>query len=180
MIIAPTTLRLLADTLPTPIGVMTLVADEQGSLRAVDWVDHEDRMLRGLERQYGAAGVTLTPEPNPHGLRDLFTRYFEGDLCVLDAVPVEPAGTPFQREVWSALRAIPCGSTISYAQLATQVGRPAAVRAVGLANGANPVPIVVPCHRVIGANGSLTGYGGGMERKRWLLQHEAKPFALFS
>jgi methylated-DNA-[protein]-cysteine S-methyltransferase len=86
---------------------------------------------------------------------------------------VQTSGTPFQREVWRALRNIPCGTTVSYAKLAEQIGRPAAVRAVGLANGSNPVGVVVPCHRVIGANGSLTGYGGGIERKSWLLEHEA-------
>jgi methylated-DNA-[protein]-cysteine S-methyltransferase len=82
------------------------------------------------------------------------------------------AGTPFQLEVWQALRKIPCGTTVSYLDLARQIGRPAAVRAVGLANGSNPIPVVIPCHRVIGSNGSLTGYGGGLERKRWLLEHE--------
>ena len=89
-------------------------------------------------------------------------------------LPVQTAGTPFQREVWQALRKILCGATVSYAQLAERIGRSTAVRAVGLANGSNPVGIVVPCHRVIGSNGSLTGYGGGIERKRWLLEHEKK------
>jgi methylated-DNA-[protein]-cysteine S-methyltransferase len=87
-------------------------------------------------------------------------------------LPVQTAGTLFQREVWRALREIPCGSTVSYGKLAQQIGRPAAIRAVGLANGSNPIGVVVPCHRVIGADGSLTGYGGGIERKRWLLAHE--------
>jgi O-6-methylguanine DNA methyltransferase len=90
------------------------------------------------------------------------------------ALPVKTAGTPFQREVWSELRKIACGTTVSYAQLAEQIGRPSAVRAVGLANGSNPIGVIVPCHRVIGSNGSLTGYGGGVERKRWLLEHEGK------
>src|SRR5260370_42594276 len=87
---------------------------------------------------------------------------------------VKPAGTTFQRHVWHALRNIPCGTAVSDAQLAEQIGRPAAVRAVGSANGANPVGVVVPCHRVIGTNGSLTGYGVGIERKSWLLEHEAR------
>jgi methylated-DNA-[protein]-cysteine S-methyltransferase len=98
--------------------------------------------------------------------------YFAGDLGAIDKLPVKTAGTPFQRAVWNALREIPRGATESYGQLAERIGRPTAVRAVGLANGSNPIGIVVPCHRVIGANGSLTGYGGGMERKRWLLDHE--------
>src|SRR5690606_5527006 len=98
---------------------------------------------------------------------------FEGDISALDALPVVTGGTEFQRRVWAALRQIPAATTISYGQLAARIGAPAASRAVGLANGANPVPIVVPCHRVIGANGKLTGFGGGLPRKQWLLSHEA-------
>jgi methylated-DNA-[protein]-cysteine S-methyltransferase len=101
-------------------------------------------------------------------------RYFAGELAALNELPVRTAGTPFQREVWRALREIPHGTTVSYGKLAEQIGRPKAVRAVGLANGSNPIGVVVPCHRVIGSNGSLTGYGGGIERKRWLLEHENK------
>jgi methylated-DNA-[protein]-cysteine S-methyltransferase len=99
--------------------------------------------------------------------------YFDGDVRALDALPVKTQGTAFQSEVWAALRAIPVGQTRSYGQLAAAIGRPSAVRAVGLANGSNPVGVIVPCHRVIGANGTLTGYAGGLERKRWLLAHEA-------
>jgi methylated-DNA-[protein]-cysteine S-methyltransferase len=98
--------------------------------------------------------------------------YMAGDIATLGGIPTDTTGTPFQREVWAALRQIPAGETWSYGRLAAHIGRPAAVRAVGLANGANPIGVVVPCHRVIGANGSLTGYSGGIERKRWLLQHE--------
>ncbi|MGB7191238.1 MAG: methylated-DNA--[protein]-cysteine S-methyltransferase [Acidobacteriaceae bacterium] len=169
------TLQLLMDRIETPIGEMILVADHDGNLRAIDWTDHEDRMLRLLRRHYGANGFTLEPATNPHGLSEAFQRYFAGDLAALDRVPAKTAGTPFQREVWSALRTIPMGTTLSYAQLAQRIGRPKSTRAVGLANGANPVAILVPCHRVIGASGSLTGYGGGIERKRWLLDHERAP-----
>jgi methylated-DNA-[protein]-cysteine S-methyltransferase len=95
------------------------------------------------------------------------------EITAIDALPVQTGGTPFQREVWGALRNIPCGTAVSYSKLAEQIGRPAAVRAVGLAHGSNPIGVVVPCHRVIGANGLLTGYGGGIERKSWLLKHEA-------
>jgi methylated-DNA-[protein]-cysteine S-methyltransferase len=98
--------------------------------------------------------------------------YFAGSVNAIDGLPTATGGTEFQRMVWRALRQIPCGETISYATLARRIGRPAAVRAVGLANGANPISIVVPCHRVIGSDGSLTGYGDGLERKRWLLAHE--------
>jgi methylated-DNA-[protein]-cysteine S-methyltransferase len=112
---------------------------------------------------------------NPHGLTNALARYFGGDLHAIDDLPVETGGTPFQQEVWRALRGIQCGTTTSYGKLAAQIGRAAAVRAVGAANGANPVSVVVPCHRVIGSTGSLTGYGGGLERKRWLLNHEKTP-----
>ena len=98
--------------------------------------------------------------------------YFDGDLTEFE-IPIRLDGTDFQREVWSHLRDIPYGETISYGELARRVGSPKASRAVGLANGRNPVSIIVPCHRVIGSNGQLTGYGGGLERKTWLLDHEA-------
>jgi methylated-DNA-[protein]-cysteine S-methyltransferase len=166
-------LHLFLDKIDTPIGEMVLAADRDGNLRAVDWTDHEPRMLRLLERHYGKGGFALEPKKNPGGLSDKIRRYFAGDLTVIDNLPVQTTGTAFQREVWSALRQIPHGTTLSYAKLAERIGRPAAVRAVGLANGSNPIGVIVPCHRVIGANGSLTGYGGGMERKRWLLNHEA-------
>lgn len=165
-------LRLLVDRIDTPLGEMLLVADGDGSLRAVDWTDHEARMHRLLRLHYGKDGFRLEPSRSLNGLTYAMSRYFVGELAAIDSLPVQTAGTPFQREVWRALREIPCGSTISYARLAERIGRPSAVRAVGLANGSNPVGVVVPCHRVIGADGSLTGYGGGIERKRWLLQHE--------
>ena len=98
--------------------------------------------------------------------------YFDGRIDAIDAVEVAMGGTVFQREVWAALRGIPAGSHLNYGRLAERIGRPEAVRAVGAANGANPIGIVVPCHRVIGANAALTGYGGGLHRKRWLLEHE--------
>jgi methylated-DNA-[protein]-cysteine S-methyltransferase len=167
-----TVLPLLEDRLHTPIGELVVVADREGHLRAIDWTDFETRMQRLLTLHYGARGFSLTPARNPHGLTDAISRYFAGDLAAIETLPVTTGGTPFQRAVWRALRNIPCGTTVSYLQLAEQIGRPTAVRAVGLANGANPVGIVVPCHRVIGSNGSLTGYGGGLDRKRWLLEHE--------
>lgn len=167
-------LKLLIDRLDTPIGEMLIVADQQGSLRAVDWADYEPRMRRLLRLHYGSEGFGLEPAHNPNDLARTISSYFEGDFAAIDALPVETAGTLFQRSVWHALRQIPCGTTTSYAKLAAQIGTPAAVRAVGAANGSNPVGVVVPCHRVIGADGSLTGYGGGIERKRWLLDHESK------
>jgi methylated-DNA-[protein]-cysteine S-methyltransferase len=101
-----------------------------------------------------------------------FDAYFNGDIRAIDTVEADPAGTEFQHDVWAELRRIRAGTTVSYSQLAARIGRPDAVRAVGTANGANPVPIVIPCHRVIGANGTLVGYGGGLDMKRWLLAHE--------
>ena len=163
--------RLSLDRLATPIGQALIVTDEAGRLRAFDFDDHEPRMLRLLRRHYGA--TPLVEGPAPAKVRDAFTAYFAGDLRALDDVVWATAGTEFQRAVWAALTDIPIGQTCSYGALAARIGRPRAVRAVGLANGANPVAVIVPCHRVIGADGSLTGYGGGIERKRWLLAHEA-------
>jgi len=164
----------LVDRIDTPIGKMLLVADTGGNLRAADWTDYEARMQRLLRLHYGKEGFGLEPLRNPHGLADVIGRYFAGELSAIERINVETAGSPFQRSVWSGLRQIPSGATVSYAWLAEKIGKPAAIRAVGLANGANPIGVVVPCHRVIGSDGSLTGYGGGIERKRWLLQHESK------
>lgn len=165
-------LQLLIDRIDTPIGEMLIVADHEGNLRAADWTDYEARMRRLLRLHYGENRFRLEPSRNLNALTNAIGTYFAGDLRAIDTLPVQTAGTPFQREVWSALREIACGTTASYAKLAERIGRPTAVRAVGLANGANPIGVIVPCHRVIGSNGSLTGYGGGIERKRWLLKHE--------
>jgi methylated-DNA-[protein]-cysteine S-methyltransferase len=162
------------DRLTTPIGTIMLAADADGNLRTVLFTEDEGEIHHYLRLQVGEEGFSLQPARNPHVLTEAIARYFAGELDAIDTLPVETGGTPFQQEVWRALREIPCGSTTSYGRLAAHIGRPAAVRAVGLANGANPVAVVVPCHRVIGANGSLTGYGGGIERKRWLLDHESQ------
>jgi methylated-DNA-[protein]-cysteine S-methyltransferase len=165
-------LQLFIDRIPTPIGQFVIIADEAGALRATDWSDHDDRMHRLMRSHYGGGGYVLSPKRNPSGLSDRLAAYYAGDLAVIDTLPVAGIGTTFQRKVWAALRDIPCGETISYGTLARRIGQPTAMRAVGLANGANPIGVVVPCHRVIGSDGSLTGYGGGIERKRWLLAHE--------
>ncbi len=161
----------LLGTLPTPIGTMVLVFDEDATLRALDWSDHEARMRRLLRLHYGTA-FSLRDAALPPAIRDPIAAYFAGDLGAIDGLAVCTNGTAFQREVWAALRHIPAGTTLSYGALAQRLGRTKAVRAVGLANGANPVGLVVPCHRVIGANATLTGYGGGLHRKQWLLAHE--------
>lgn len=166
------TLALLVDRLNTPIGELLIVADRDGNLRTIDWTDHEARMRQLLDRSYGKDGYTLEAARDPGGLTRAMEAYFKGDIGVIDTLPVETAGTPFQRSVWRSLRRIRGGKTISYAELARRIGKPRAVRAAGLANGQNPISIVVPCHRVIGSNGTLTGYGGGLPRKKWLLEHE--------
>lgn len=167
-------LQLFVNRIDTPIGKMLVVTDPDGNLRAVDWTDYEERMRRLLRLRYGDNGFQLKPKHNSNDLTDAIDRYFAGELKAIDALPVKTGGTTFQCEVWRALRKIRCGTTVSYAQLAERIGRPTAVRAVGLANGSNPVGVVIPCHRVIGSDGSLTGYGGGIERKRWLLEHEQR------
>jgi len=164
--------QFLIDKTGTPIGRLLIVCDPEGRLRAIDWEDHEFRMMRLLGRHY-PEGFRLCPAKNPAGLTVALDAYMAGDTSAIERLPVETAGTPFQRTVWNALRSIAAGETITYAQLAQRTGKPAAVRAAGAANGANPVSIVIPCHRVIGSNSALVGYGGGLERKRWLLHHEA-------
>jgi methylated-DNA-[protein]-cysteine S-methyltransferase len=157
------------DRLKTPIGIALMVSDADGMLRAFDWED-ADRIEGLLRRQYGA--VELKTAPVPKAIRSSLTDYFNGDLAALDRITWRIAGTPFQRKVWMALPAIAAGSTLSYGALAAQLGSPNAMRAVGHANGSNPISVVIPCHRLIGANGALVKYGSGLARKRWLLEHE--------
>ena len=168
----PAELRL--HRLPTPIGEALALTDDEGRLRALDWTDYEHRLLRLMHRHYGPRETAEAPAPRP--LRAALDDYFDGRLTALSGLPWATGGTAFQRRVWSALTAIPPGETLSYGALAARLGVPKASRAVGLANGSNPVSLVVPCHRVIGASGRLTGYGGGLHRKRWLLRHEGAAF----
>jgi methylated-DNA-[protein]-cysteine S-methyltransferase len=167
-------LTLMLDRMGTPIGIMLLMFDDQERLRALDWLDHESRFLSLLKRHYGQKdrNFTIVEAKLPDSLRAPMEGYFSGDISIIDRVPVHCHGSNFQKSVWDELRRIPGGTTISYRQLAARIGKPNAMRAVGLANGANPISIVVPCHRVIGANGTLTGCGGGLPRKQWLLAHE--------
>ncbi len=164
--------HLTLDRVASPLGTMLLVWDADGVLRALDFADHETRCRRLLQRHYGTPTVGSGRAPRP--ITEALARFFAGDLDAIDRVAVATNGTPFQRRVWAALRTIPAGTTVSYGRLASTLGQPAASRAVGLANGANPIGIVVPCHRVIGSDGTLTGYGGGLARKRWLLAHEQR------
>ncbi len=146
------------------------MTDADGVLRALDWEEYEPRMKELLRLQYGA--VVLEDARSPKDLRSALTAYFKGDLDRLKAIEWRVAGTPFQQKVWTALPKIPAGTTMSYGALAAKLNAPKAMRAVGHANGSNPISVVVPCHRLIGANGALVKYGGGLERKRWLLEHE--------
>ena len=164
----PETLTL--DRIATPVGEVLLVTDGEGAVRALDFADYEDRMTRLLTRH--APGAMVVEGRAPEVVRRAVEAWFGGDLTALDGLTVRTGGTDFQRTVWKALRAIPAGETRTYGQLAAAIGSPKAVRAAGLANGQNPIAVIVPCHRVIGANGTLTGYAGGLERKRWLLTHE--------
>ena len=156
----------------TPTGPMLLLSDEEDRVRALDWDDHAPRFHQLLERHYGSDAVDLRASRKPSNIRKRIDAYFNGELDALEGIQTATGGTAFQQKVWAALREISVGRTASYADLAARIGQPSARRAVGLANGANPIAIIVPCHRVIGADGSLTGYGGGLERKRWLLAHE--------
>jgi methylated-DNA-[protein]-cysteine S-methyltransferase len=158
------------DRLKTPIGTALLVTDAEGYLRALDWEDYEPRMKELLRLHYGA--VVLQDARSSKEIRAALTGYFKGDIGRLTEIRWRVAGTPFQRKVWTALPRVPAGTTMSYGALAVKLGTPKAMRAVGHANGSNPISVVVPCHRLIGADGSLVKYGGGLERKRWLLQHE--------
>ena len=160
------------DRLATPIGPLLIVTDDAQRLRAIEWEDHRPRLEKLLRRYHGTFDLQEAAPPAP--TRRALQAYFEGELDAVAGLETAKAGTDFQRLVWAGLRRIPAGETLSYGGLAAKLGRPTASRAVGLANGANPIPIVVPCHRVIGAGGSLTGFGSGLPRKRWLLDHEAR------
>ena len=170
-------LTFIMDRVPTPIGDMLVVFDRDGNLRGADFFDHEERMRTLLRQQYAREGsVNIIEGPAPKAIRAAIEAYFDGDLTAIDKLPVKTGGTPFQREVWRLLRLIPAGKTTTYGKLAARLGAPNAARAVGMANGANPIGVVVPCHRVIGSDASLTGYGGGLPRKQWLLTHEGAAF----
>jgi methylated-DNA-[protein]-cysteine S-methyltransferase len=169
----PMSLTFAIEAVETPLGPLLLVADGERVLRAAEFADCEARMRGLLDRRLGRAGYEIRPGRVANRIRAALAAYFAGDLAAIARIPVKTGGTAFQNTVWSALRAIAPGRTITYSQLARTLGKPRSARAVGHANGANPVCIVVPCHRLVGADGALTGYGGGLARKRWLLNHEA-------
>ena len=148
-------MTLFVSSIDSPVGRLHFATTERALVA-----------LRFGAKERGAAG-------DPLGIGAILRRYFAGELEAIDEIPIDlHEGTEFQRQVWQTLRKVPVGETWSYQQLATAVGRPRAVRAVGAANGQNPIALVLPCHRVIGKGGELRGYGGGLDRKRWLLRHE--------
>ena len=157
------------DRVNSKIGALSLLSDGR-ALRALEFVDCEDRMIRHLRRLGPQA--RWRDADDPQGFSSCLRAFLDGRLEAIDEIPVAPQGSAFQHAVWTALRRIPAGETRSYGDLAAQLGRPAASRAVGRANGSNPVAIVIPCHRLVGSGGALTGYAGGLMRKRWLLTHE--------
>lgn len=158
----------------TPLGDLMLVTGPDGRLRATEFADCKDRLHRLLGRKLGAASYRLVQGSAPTAIAQAVDRYFAGDLGAIRNMPIHNGGTLFQEAVWGALHRIEPGRPVNYAALAKSIGKPDGARAVGHANGSNPNCIVVPCHRLVGANGDLTGYSGGLERKRWLLDHEAK------
>ena len=164
---------LWVDDVRSPLGMVTIVAADD-ALCALDFSVARSRMLARIRSRY--PGLILKRRRNPGGYAARVRAYFSGDLGALDGIAVDCGGTSFEQEVWKALRAIPAGTTTTYRQLAEVVRRPRAIRAVGLANARNPVSLVIPCHRVVGSDGHLKGYAGGIWRKRWLLEHEGAPF----
>jgi O-6-methylguanine DNA methyltransferase len=184
-----------ADRIATPLGVAWAVVDERGALVQLDFerrpgppgsspgtpgsspaLSARGKKTARLEPGVPGKGKRIPLERNPEALQPLkraLERYFRGELRAFD-LPLAPEGTSFQRRVWRALCRVPYGATVSYGELARRIGRPGASRAVGRANATNPISIVIPCHRVIGADGTLTGYGGGLGRKKRLLELEAR------
>jgi len=162
------------DHVESPIGRVTFAASEAG-VCGLGIGEGWEKVRRSLDKAFAGRSdntdVRFEEGPRP-ALRRLLTEYFAGRVDALEEIDVDLHGTDFQKRVWRALRSVTPGTTASYADIARRIGNPKAVRAVGMANGRNPVSLIVPCHRVIGADGSLTGYGFGLDRKRWLLAHE--------
>lgn len=160
---------LYLEKINSPIGrILIITAAEM--LCGLEFEAYESRTYGFLEKRFGE--FKLNDTQNASAITQRIQAYLEGDYHSLDQILVSTGGTAFQQQVWTALRSIPIGAVITYGELAQRLGKPAAARAIGITNSLNPISIVLPCHRVIGANGALTGYAGGLERKRWLLQHE--------
>src|SRR6478672_4520001 len=153
---------ILSDRIDTPLGAMVVLASE-GRLVQLSFDDSSGWANRDRERRFG--DTELRPTSDPFGISSRINAYFAGDLAAINAIATEAVGTPFEMRVWDELRRIPCGTTASYGKIAERVGDRNGARAVGIANNRNPIAVVVPCHRVIGADGALVGYGGGLDRK---------------
>ena len=160
---------LYEDIVETPCGALSLVFDAQETLLHLDFPDQGDRQNRLLSRRYKRFELV---KRQSRIIRPHLEAYMAGNYGALEKISCDPGGSPFQQTVWQELKSIPVGQTISYRELAIKIGNPQAVRAVARANALNPISLIYPCHRVIGANGKLTGYAGGLERKKWLLNHE--------
>lgn len=163
-------LSLFRESLPTPIGKLLVVTDGDDVLRAADFEECEVRLHKLLRIHYQEVGLTDRTRASSAALA--IEQYFAGDVSRLALIRWKTGGTSFQRSVWQKLTEIPVGTTSTYGALARELTSPQASRAVGLANGSNPISVVIPCHRLVGANGALTGYAGGLHRKEWLLRHE--------
>jgi methylated-DNA-[protein]-cysteine S-methyltransferase len=168
--------QIFVGTIESPIGTLAFLTDD-AALRVLDFSEGYDAAVGAFRRYH--SDIVLDDRADPLGIRIHFDAYFSGDIHALEAIPAVPSGTPFQQSVWRHLRDIRAGTTTTYGAIANALGSPSSTRAVGAANGANPIPLVIPCHRVIGANGTLTGYGGGLHRKAWLLRHEGAEIPLF-
>lgn len=155
----------------SPIGELHIAAGPSG-VCVLAFPEEAAETPKRMRRRFGE--VELVPGRDPAGAITALRAWFRGDLSAFDALPLDPAGTDFQRKVWKALCGIPAGETRSYAEIARKIGAASSIRAVGAANGANPIVLAIPCHRVIASDGTLCGYGGGLPRKRWLLDHEAR------
>jgi methylated-DNA-[protein]-cysteine S-methyltransferase len=167
-------MRIRIDSCRSPLGEVRYAVEDggahDGALCLLGFADGWARLVQENEARMGATEEIAGS--GPREIRAALEAYFGGDLRSLDGLAVRTAGTPFQKRVWAALRKIPVGRTLSYGELAQKLGKPGAARAVGAANGSNPVSLVIPCHRVIAADGTLGGYGWGLPRKEWLLRHE--------
>jgi methylated-DNA-[protein]-cysteine S-methyltransferase len=163
--------ELMVDEFDSPIGTMVSVVSND-SLIHLDFADCEERLIRLLTHRYKQ--FKQIPTKNPLKIRDCLSAYFDKDWKSFNKIKLLTDGTEFQQTVWAELQQIPFGTTVSYAQLADNIGKPSAVRAVANANARNPIAIIIPCHRVIAKSGDLAGYAGGVHRKEWLLQHERK------
>ncbi len=165
-------MKLFLHDQPTPIGALVIAADAADRVHAAAFAEYADHLRTRLLRD--APDLVLLPGAGPSAAGAALGRYFAGMLDALHDIAIAPAGTPGQQAVWAAVRAIPAGATCTYGALARALGRPNGARGVGAANAANPLAILVPCHRLVGQDGSLKGYAWGLERKAWLLAHEQR------